>query len=927
MKIAALVLSLGALAVVVAAPFATGTAPLTPGTAYAAAKTALPAPGAAAETQPLTVDDILYMESATSFDISPDGKWVVWVKVTVDKEKGEIKRNIRLANTGDTVTVAVTRTTLSDGSPLFSPDGTRLAFLSARDKAPAQIYIYDMRGGEPEKLTDMKTGVDGFDWRDATHILFTAREDSTLRERTLQKAKDTTVIVADQEHYPPVRLFEIALDKKEVTRVTTNDGAVIEFAVSPDGRWVLTNENVDVDYQYDHRNPPLQFLHDLTTGEREEVMDAPHVAPFDFRWDQRGKGAYCRRARSSDSTDTYVSIDELWYFDLGSRSLRKVETGRENGLGRSYTVLEDGLVVEMAAGVRDDVVFLAANGPRVVSSATLRAKDGLNVRLLAGDRHGSRIVYFASNASTLPRIMTAKVRDGALFGARELVPLNKGLEKRSLARRDIVRWKGALGDEVEGILYYPLSYEEGKTYPLVTSIHGGPAGADMDDFTASWGDYPHILASKGAFVFNVNYHGSGNYGLRWVESIKGHYYDYEVPDILSGIDVLIGRGLVDPDRLGIMGWSNGSILAIESCLRSDRFKVLCAGAGDVNWTSDYGNCAFGAGFDNAYFGGPPWEDPKTYIEKSPIFRMRDLRTPTLIMFGTRDTNVPTEQGWQHFRAMQQIGEAPVRFLLFPDEPHGLQKIAHRKRKMEEELAWFDKYLFAAHEPKNEAFDESSPLALALDKSAAARDGANYGEKANGALVPEIVDLEGIKAGRFEVTRAQFAAFDPSYRVVDGTENYPANGVSYDTARKYCAWLGEKTGRKFRLPTEEEMTKLVDAAKPNLANENNLDRWLGYSPSPDERKMIAEKIAELEKSRLLIEEVGSFAPVSGSAKKVAAASRGTDGKVYDLGGNVSEWASGKEGGKAMGLCAVSPRDPATPFSPPRAEYIGFRVVVE
>ncbi|MBP2681440.1 MAG: peptidase prolyl oligopeptidase active site domain protein, partial [Candidatus Krumholzibacteriota bacterium] len=111
-----------------------------------------------------------------------------------------------------------------------------------------------MRGGEPEKLTDMKTGVDGFDWRDATHILFTAREDSTLRERTLQKAKDTTVIVADQEHYPPVRLFEIALDKKEVTRVTTNDGAVIEFAVSPDGRWVLTNENVDVDYQYDHRN-------------------------------------------------------------------------------------------------------------------------------------------------------------------------------------------------------------------------------------------------------------------------------------------------------------------------------------------------------------------------------------------------------------------------------------------------------------------------------------------------------------------------------------------------------------------------------------------------------------------------------------------------------------------------------------------------
>ena len=247
--------------------------------------------------------------------------------------------------------------------------------------------------------------------------------------------------------------------------------------------------------------------------------------------------------------------------------------------------------------------------------------------------------------------------------------------------------------------------------------------------------------------------------------------------------------------------------------------------------------------------------------------------------------------------------------------------------MEEELAWFDKYLFASHEPKNEAFDPASPLAMAIDKAAVARDGARYGEKLNGALVPEVVELEGIKAGRFEVTRAQFAAFDPSYAVAEGTENHPANGVSYDTAKKYCEWLGEKTGRKFRLPTEDEMTKLIAAAKSNLANENNLDRWVGYPPSPDERRMIAEKIEEIEKHRLLIEEVGSFPPVGGPDKTDTGSSRGAGVKVYDLGGNVAEWASAKEGGKAMGLSAVSPRDPATPYAPPRAEYIGFRVVEE
>ena len=883
---------------------------------------------AGADKQPLTVDDIIYMESATAFDISPDGRWVVWVKATADKEKGELKRNIFLTNADDTVTVALTRTTRSDGSPRFSPDGTRIAFLSARDKTSAQIYLYNMRGGEPEKLTDVKNGVDRFEWRDAGRILFTAREDSTLRERTLQKAKDTTIIVADQEHYPPIRLFEISIEKKEVTRLTANPGAVIEFAVSPDGRWVLSNENVDVDYQYDYRNPPQQFLHDLSTGERREVMAAPHVSLFDFQWDAKGKGVYCRRPKASDSTDTYVSIDELWYFDLDTGSLRHVDTGWGNGLGRSYAVVVDGVVAAMAAGAKDEIVFLAGSGDRVRKSQTLRVKNGKNIRLLAGERTGSRIVFLASDASSVPEILTARIRGNGLAGAKVLASINRGLEKRSLARSEVIRWKGALDEEVEGILYYPLGYEAGKKYPLVTAIHGGPAGADMDYFTADWGDYPHILASKGALVLNVNYHGSGNYGLRWVESIKGHYYEYEIPDILMGIDDLIGRGLADPERLGIMGWSNGSILAIEASLRSGRFKVLCAGAGDINWTSDYGNCAFGAAFDNAYFGGPPWEDPKTYVEKSPYFRMREMKTPTLIMFGSRDTSVPTEQGWQHFRAMQQIGAAPVRFLLFPDEEHGLQKLSHRKRKMEEELAWFDKHLFAVHEPSNEAFDPSSPLAMALEKSSVSRDGERYGQKANDVLVPEVVEFDKMKAGRFEVTRAQYNAFDPAYECPAGTENYPANGVSYEDATRYCEWLSEKTGRKFRLPTVEEMKKLIDAAKSNLENENNLDHWLGYSPSPDEREMIANKIEELEKSRLLIEEVGSFRPAGGAAKAPGAVSpaRGSQA-VYDLGGNVAEWASEKGGGKVLGLSAVSPRDPSIPYAPPRPAYVGLRVIAE
>ncbi|MCK4774295.1 MAG: prolyl oligopeptidase family serine peptidase, partial [Candidatus Krumholzibacteria bacterium] len=449
--------------------------------------------------------------------------------------------------------------------------------------------------------------------------------------------------------------------------------------------------------------------------------------------------------------------------------------------------------------------------------------------------------------------------NGAILDAKPITKINQHITKKSKAKTEVVTWTGAKDEEIEGILYYPHDYEEGKKYPLVLMIHGGPRATDMDHWSEYWA-YPHqLFAQRGAFILKPNYHGSGNYGLEWMESIKGHYYELEVPDILSGIDSLVAQGNVDDEALGIMGWSNGSILAIACCIESDRFKVLCAGAGDVNWTSDYGNCAFGAAFDNAYFGGQPWENPQVYIDKSPLFRMQELETPTLIMFGSQDTSVPTEQGWQHFRAMQQIGKAPVRFLLFPGTGHRLRKLSHQRRKMEEELAWFDKYLFGTFAEGNEAFDERSPLAWALEKASVKTVGHLIGEEFDASIVPEIVELGDIRVSRFEITRAQFSAFDLHYSYPPGTDNYPVNEISLPLAQAYCIWLSEKMGQTYRLPTEDEMDKLLTAVASNLSHENNLGYWLGYDPTPDEMKMISEKIEELDKSRLLIEPVGSFRP--------------------------------------------------------------------
>jgi dipeptidyl aminopeptidase/acylaminoacyl peptidase len=863
--------------------------------------------------KPLSVDDVVDLESAGSFNISPNEDWIAWIKTISDKGKNMKVGNLFLTSLADTVTLQLTRGKDGAGSPQFSPDGSKLAYVSSIGKGKAQVYLYDIRGGSPEKLTSVTQGVRKYRWRSDNEILFTAAEDSTLRERKLKKDKDDVIVVADQEHYGPVRLYSISLGKKKVRRLTNNTGIITQHAVSPCGRWVVMSENINVDYQYDHRIRPMQKILDLETGEISELFTEPYLDPSQFEWTHDGKGFYCRRSFASDSTDDYVSISHLWYYDMKSQSLRPLTKFWKRGLGMGgWHVTDDGVLVTLARGSKNRIVFIKIKG-KGFSRKFVESPSSLQIRTLAGRPGSKRIAYMIADASTVPLIMTAELNNGKLRGERELVKLNAAAKSRILVQSEIVKWAGARGDEVEGILYYPRGYDRSRSYPLMVSLHGGPAGADLDFFSERWSNYPHLLAGRGIAVLKVNYHGSGNFGLEWVESVKGRYYEYEVPDILSGVDMVVEKGIAHPDSLGIMGWSNGSILAIAACLETDRFKVLCAGAGDVNWISDYGNCAFGAGFDNAYFGGPPWENVDLYIEKSPLFRIHTMKTPTLIMFGTKDRNVPTEQGWQHFRAMQQSGAAPVKFILFPGAGHGPVMLSHRKRKMNEELAWIDFYLLGKAKEINEAFEEDSPLAYELKKAGAARSGRLLGEMIDGILVPETAEIAGMHAGRFEVTRAQYAAFDESYVIPEGTENWPASGIAFEKASKYCKWLSEKTGRQYRLPSEDEMEKCISIAEGNASRENNLDWWAGYTLTPDEVPGVMVKVGKLEERSLLLKECGSFPPAGESG-------------IWDLAGNVAEWTVTEDNsGKVLGLSALNPRDKRCKYTPPPLRYTGFRVV--
>lgn len=877
----------------------------------------------------LSVEDIVNVENVSDLQFSPDGKFALWVQSKANKEKDRHISHIWIADLekGDEP-IQLTKGDFSSRTPRFSPDGKKIAFLSDRAEK-TQIFIINPFGGEAEKLTDAKMGVNSFAWRDNETIVFSAREDEYLFEKERKEKKDDAVVFEDMETFFPIRLFTINLKDKKVLRITDNKDQITFFSVSPDGKLVVTTHIDTPRFEVEAKYRPRYFLWDLEKGSRKEIFKERYFSPSYYKWSDDSKELYLVEEKTRYEEKRGSGIDLLYSYDPVNDKVSQIPIQWEKGLGGIYGKIFDSagkrILTSHASGVINPLVLLEKEGSNW-KLTKINHEHASNISNFALSKDGKSLVYIYSTAEKLPKIYFARIEEGTFKDVKVVAEYNKHLDKKFIAKREIVRWKSKGGREIEGILFYPKDWKEGERHPLILNIHGGPAAYDPDWFELSWSSYHHFLAEKGSFVLMVNYSGSSNYGLDFVESIYGKYYELEIPDIISGVDYLIKRGLVDPERVGTQGWSNGSILSIALTVEyPQRIKVALCGAGDVNWISDYGNCKFGPQFDDLYMGDSFFKKLEVYIKKSPLFRMDRVITPTLILFGDKDTNVPTEQGFEHYRALQLLGKAPVRLVIFPGEPHGLRRLSYQKRKIEEELAWLDKYFFKKAEKKNRALKEGSPLDVALKKNFKRNEKGFYGVLINGVLCPETVEKGKIEIGRFEVTRAQFLEFllenkdlktDELYGFKDGkfdpgTENLPVSGVDFEMALKYCEWLSKKTGLKFRLPKEKEMEEWLSKSS---SEENTLCYWAGYNLNVDEAEELEDKIKELESKKGLILPVGTFSP--------------SFENIYDINGNVSEWCVDEENkGKVKGLSARNICDKREIFKAPPKNYIGFRVVID
>jgi dipeptidyl aminopeptidase/acylaminoacyl peptidase len=879
-----------------------------------------------------TVDDLVRQQHILEVSVSPaDSRVVVWVQQQADDKKDRfLTQLVRHGPAPAGEPLQLTHGEESSRHPRFSPDGRRLAFLrktpAAEKDEEGKSQIWLLEGGEPRAVTEGKRDLRGFAWRDADRLVFYAQEAPSRREEELKEKKDKARVVDDEANEPPVRLFELNVTNKTVAPLTTNRDRISFLALSPDGRFAVTFHEQSLRFEYDNAIPPQYFVHDLESGQARRILESERVTLQTAVWAPDSSRFYVVLNRPGASRYIeYGTIPEVWEVVPNTGISTRVPLDWDRGVANMYFAAGIWLPSTLIA-TEDGFVVLLADGARLKPARYFRTEDGWRRGFLEGPnadqlsslwcgvKGGEHWLYgVASAPNRPPQLVRARLAGARLEEAAAISRLNPAFAKRPAGEREILRWRGGGGQEVEGILRQPPGAMPGERRPLVVMIHGGPHAVDVDAWSTDWG-YPVMLhLGRGAYVFQPNYHGSAHYGRAFLESIAGgsQYYDLPLEDIERGVDALIERGLVDPEKIGVLGWSNGGILTLGLITRNPaRYKAAAAGAAGWEWSADTAVTRFGLAFNDYYFGAVPWKNPERYRQVAPFYDAHKVRTPLIIFHGDADTAVPIHHGWMQYRPLQRETDTPVRFVVFPGAGHGLEKPSEQRRKMSEELAWFDRHLYGKDPAAQPSLKEASPLAALVKRREALSEAGRYGVRVQGKLVPETVRIAGLNLGRFEVTRAQYAEFDPTASAA-GRENEPVIGVSFDQARAYCAWLSQVTGQRWRLPNAGDAETLYGDIREG---ENTLDYWAGYAPNPEDARALVQHAQALG-PRALLRPVGSFGyePESGA---------------FDLGGNAAEWVELDEGrGAAYGGSADQPAKALLRGRNPHSTYVGFRVVRE
>lgn len=647
-----------------------------------------------ANARDFTIADVLALKDTSSARISPDGKWVAFIETRNDLERDEKSSSIFVVSTDGAEIRRMTADSYSANDPQWSPDGKYLSFIAARtdidEHAAAQVYTLDLKGGEAEQFTKVPQGVESHKWSPKGGVMLLVIRDESEGQKAERLARekgedakarpwiiDRLKFKEDGVGYldrSRAHFYVLAERSGEPAQITFGDYEDAQPEWRPDGAEIafVSNRTKEPDGNY---NSDIWIVSSDPAQNKREPRRLTTNAGADISPSWSADGKLIAFVSSVAPHLLWYSTSHLAVIDAAGGDARLVTTALDRNIGAPKFTASGASVI---ATIEDA-------GQQKVAEISLA--DGAVRPLIDGDHTVFEFDLHKSGAIAAPASKPHLPDEIFLHAGGELTQLthvnSKAVEGVRFSTPLDVRFKSVDGAEIQGFIYPPTNGR--KKAPGFLFIHGGPAG----QYDHSFDRMAQIFAASGYAVIMPNPRGSTGFGQAFSAALFADWGGVDFGDVMSAVDDAVARGVADEKRLVVGGWSYGGILTDHVITKTNRFKAAVSGASEVIYIGNYGHDIYQLEWETEL--GLPWANREAWEKITPFYSVANVKTPTLVIGGKEDWNVPIVNSEQLYQALKRLG-VPTELVVYPGEDHSIDRPSFVKDRLERFLDWYARYL-------------------------------------------------------------------------------------------------------------------------------------------------------------------------------------------------------------------------------------------